>query len=123
MWRPAGDEQLQEVIPAREGSGIKRVTVDTVGEREPLVAGAREVLGPNGAVGAGLLLGPLAGQVYGRLDLVHERNRRHRIGDRGHVELVGIDLADLVDRFAVEDLVGLTGLIAALDPLQRPRLA
>ena len=46
-----------------------------------------------------------------------------RIGDRGHVVRVGADLGDQVRRLAVQDLVGLAGLIPVLDPLQRPRLA
>ena len=81
MWRLSGNVELEEVVPTVERVRVKRVGVDPVGEREPFVAGAGEVLREIGAVTAGLLIGPLAGEVRRHVDLVHERDRRQRVGD------------------------------------------
>ena len=97
--------------------------MDPVGEREPFVAGAGEVLREIGAVTAGLLIGPLAGEVRRHVDLVHERDRRQRVGDGRAVMGIRSDLAEQVGRLTVQHLVALAGLIAGLDLLERPRLA
>ena len=46
-------------------------------------ARAGEVLGEVGAVTSGLLVLPLAGHERRHVDLVHERDRVERVGDRG----------------------------------------
>ena len=73
------------------------------------------MLGQIGAVPAGLLVGELAGEIHRHVDLVHERDRRQRVGHRGHEVVVGAGLRHLVDRLAVQDLVGLARPIALLD--------
>ena len=71
---------------------------------------------------ARLLVRELAGHVHRHLDLLDERDRRERVGHRGLVVVVGPDLGQQVRRLAVEDLVGLAGLVALLDPLVGPAL-
>ena len=93
-----------------------------VGERDPLAVRARQARGQRRAVPTGLLVRPLAGQEGGGLDLVHERDRRHRIGHLGHVVVVGPDLAHQVDGLAVQRLVGLAGLVSLLNALVGPGL-
>ena len=92
-------------------------------EREPPAVRPAEVLGQGGTVTAGLLVGPLAGHERRHVDLVNERHRCQGVGDLGHVVVVGADLGHQVRRLGVEDLVGVAGLIALLDPLVGPRLA
>ena len=94
-----------------------------VGEGEPLAPRAGEAPRERRAVPAGLLVGELAGEEDGRPDLVDEGDRRERIGHRGVVEAVGVDLLEQVDGLGVQDLVVLARLVAALDALERPALA
>ncbi len=67
-----------------------------VGEREPLVLRAGEVLGQVGAVPAGLLVLPLAGHERRHVDLVDERDRVERVGHRRVVGRVFLDLCQQV---------------------------
>ncbi len=121
---PLRDVELQEVVPAVERLRVERVGVHAVGEREPLALGAGEAPRERRAVAAGLLVGPLAGEVGRRLDLVHERDRRQRVGDALRtVVAVGPHLGEQVERLGVQRLVGLARLVAALDPVVRPPLA
>ena len=76
------DEQLQEVVQPVERIWIERVDVRAVGEREPLVFGAGEVLRQVGAVAAGLLVLPLACHERRNVDVVNERDRVQRVGHR-----------------------------------------
>ena len=116
------DVQLEEVVPAVERLRVERVDVGSVREREPPAVGAGEARGEIRAVTAGLLVRPLAGHVRRHVDLVDERVGRQRVGHRRAVVVVSADLGDQVRRLAVEDLVVLAGLVAALDPLVGPVL-
>ena len=116
------DEQLQEVVPAVVRGRVERVDVRAVGEREPLLRRAGEVPDEVGAVSAGLLVLPLAGHEHRHVDLVDERDRVERVGDRGVVVRVGRDLRVQVGRLTVQHLVGRARRVAALDLLVRPRL-
>ncbi len=95
----------------------------TVGEREPLLCRAREVLSQIEAVAPGLLVLELAGHVRRHVDFPHERDRVERVGHRLVVGRVFFDLLVQVIRLAVEGLVGLARFVAFFDPLLRPRLA
>ena len=96
--RLLGDVELQEVVPAVERLRVERVDVGAVGEREPLLVRAGEVLGERRAVAAGLLVLPLAGHEDRHLDLVDERDRGERVGDLRDVVGVGADLRQQVRR-------------------------
>ncbi len=117
-----GHVQLQEVVEAIERRRIQRVDVRAVGEREPLLGGAREVLCQIGAVPAGLLVLPLAGHERRHLDVLDERDRIERVGDLRVVGRVGFDLVEQVGGLAVQRLVGLAGFVAFFDLLRRPCL-
>ena len=93
-----------------------------VGQREPLLGRAGELPDELGAVTAGLLVLPLAGHERRHLDLVDERHRVERVGDRRVVVRVRLDLRHQVGGFGVEHLVGRAGRVAGLDPVVRPRL-
>ena len=97
------------------GVGVERVDVGAVGEREPLLLGAGEVLDQIGAMTAGLLVLELAGHEHGHVDLVDERDRVQLVGDLRLVMGVGADLGHQVGGLAMQDLVGLAGRVAVLD--------
>ena len=81
--RLVGDEQLEEVVPAVERVGSSESMWAPLVNVNHLQLGAGEVLGEIGAVPAGLLVLPLAGHEHRHLDLVDERDRVERVGDRG----------------------------------------
>ena len=82
------DVELEEVEPAHEDRRVERVDVRAVGEREPLALRAGEAPRQRRAVAAGLLVGPLAGEVDGHADPVDEAHGRERVGDLRHVVVV-----------------------------------
>ena len=82
-----------------------------------------ELVGEVGAVAAGLLVGPLAGEEDRHVDLVDEGDRRERVGDLRAVVAVALDLAEQVDSLGVQVLVGGADRVAVLDPLIGPGLA
>ena len=90
-----------------------------VGEREPFLIGAGEVGNQLRAVPTGLLVLELTRHERRHLDLVHERHRIERVGDRWLVVVVGADLRMQVGGLAVERLVRAAHRVAALDLLPR----
>ena len=120
--RLLGHVELEEVVPAVEVLRRQRVDVRPVGEREPLAVRPGELAGERRAVAAGLLVGPLAGHERRHLDLVHERDRRERVGHLGHVVVVGTNLRHQVDGLRMQRLVRRAGRIALLDALVGPGL-
>src|SRR5207302_9451735 len=93
-----------------------------VGEGEPLLVRAGEVRDQRRAVSTGLLVLELTGHERRHVDLVHERHRIERVGDRWVVVVVGAYLRVQVGGLAVESLVRSTHRVAALDLLPRVRL-
>ena len=88
-----------------------------VGEPEPFLAGPGEVRDQVGAVPAGLLILPLAGEEHRDVDLVHQRDRVERVSDLGPVVVVVPDRREQLLRLAVQSLVLLAGLVPAADLL------
>jgi hypothetical protein len=113
--------RIEELDPPVEDCGIERIGMSTVGDGEPHLVGAGEVVEQVGEVRAGLLVLPRAREERRHVDLSHEQLGRERHREVVPVRVI-LDHLQHVRGLRAHDLVGRAHSVAVKDAIARPPL-